>query len=79
MQFKNNHIFSSASDLIIFMESQFASHMGGYRMENPNYSSLMNPDEVMRKNSLVAYRLRICVVVLLTVCFYWFCLVLGEL
>ena len=45
MQFKNNKIFFSPSDLIIFMESQFASHMERSRLEDPNYSSLMDPED----------------------------------
>ena len=50
MQFKNNKIFFSPSDLIIFMESQFASHMERSRLEDPNYSSLMDPEDAMLKN-----------------------------
>ena len=50
MQFKNNKIFFSPSDLIIFMESQFASHMERSCLEDPNYSSLMDPEDAMLKN-----------------------------
>ena len=50
MQFKNNKIFFSPSDLIIFMGSQFASHMERSRLEDPNYSSLMDPEDALLKN-----------------------------
>ena len=50
MQFKNNSIFFSPSDLITFMDSTFASHMERSRLEDNSYSKLMDPQDPILKN-----------------------------
>lgn len=50
MQFKNNTLFFSPSDLITFMESTFASHMERSRLEDSSQEILMDPKDPLLKN-----------------------------
>ena len=50
MQFKNEAIFFSPSDLITFLESPFASHMERLLLEDKSQSSLLDPKDAMLMN-----------------------------
>ena len=50
MQFKNNSILFSPSDLLVFMESTFASHMERCRLKDINHKNLMDPKDPLLKN-----------------------------
>jgi len=50
MQFKNNSILFSPSDLLVFMESTFASHMERCRLKDINHRNLMDPKDPLLKN-----------------------------
>ena len=50
MQFKNEAIFFSPSDLITFLESPFASHMERLFLEDKSQSSLLDPKDAMLMN-----------------------------
>ena len=50
MQYKNEKIFFSPSDLITFLESPFASHMDRSLLEDRNKAELLDPEDPMLVN-----------------------------
>ena len=50
MQLKNRSLFFSPSDLIVFMESSFASHMERCRLQDISHANLMDPKDPLLKN-----------------------------
>ena len=50
MQFKNEDIFFSPSDLITFLESPFASHMERSLLQDKDKSNLLDPKDAMLNN-----------------------------
>ncbi len=50
MYLKKNSIFFSPSDLLIFMESTFASHMERALLHDVNHASLMDSEDPLLKN-----------------------------
>ena len=50
MQYKNNSIIFSPSDLITFMDSDFASFMERYRLEDSSQTSLMDQKDALLQN-----------------------------
>jgi predicted RecB family nuclease len=50
LRFKNKHIFFSPSDLIIYLESPFASYMERSLLEDKSYSDLLDPKDESLEN-----------------------------